>query len=366
MRRLLAFAVTLGVTFPSIALAEDAIKLDPYGFVRLDAVFQTARTQQPQYAMWVLSDDDQPELVIYPRLSRFGVDIGPYELDEVTNVSAKFELDFHGGGSESRANPRMRVVYVDLETGIFQLRAGQDWDLISPLYPAANHDGMMWNAGNLGDRRPQARATFFVPAGDGTLRVAAAAGMTGAIDGQDLDDNGRLDGWESAIPTTQGLVELDLAPIKVGGWGHVARERLAGAADLTSFAVGAHAMLNISDFAWVQGEGWFGQDLSDVRGGIAQPLNGDGEELRAAGGWLEAAVKPVPPYTVAAGFTIDNPIDDLAPGQRSRNLTAYLVNWFRPWDPVKFGLEYVFWQTQYQDAPTGVAHRVVSHLMYIF
>src|SRR5213075_2902130 len=78
---------------------------------------------------------------------------------------------------------------------------GQTWDIISPLFPSPNDDTLMWNAGNIGDRRPQFRYTY-EPARR-PLSVSVGLGLTGAIDAQDLDANGIRDGEDSGLPNVQ-------------------------------------------------------------------------------------------------------------------------------------------------------------------
>lgn len=369
--RLLTLVAAAGLSQPGPAHAQtasDGPTVDLHGFVRLDVIFDDSRMQNPQFPFFVLSEPDgsDPELTIHPRLTRVGLD-AEQRLEDTVDVAGKIEIDFQAGGSESRQLIRLRHGYLALESGMVEVLAGQTWDLISPLWPAANNDGMMWNAGNLGDRRPQLRVTALPALGAGTLRLAAAAGLTGAIDGQDVDMNGRPDGLDATLPTAQMLAEMRLAPLLGGVWAHYARESLDDGTDFESLAVGAHVKLDITEDIWVQGEGWYGQNLDDVRGGIGQNVNAGGEEIRSTGGWIEAGARPLPPYQVAVGFTIDDPIDeDVDPGARERNMALYLAQQLRPWKPVMFALEYLFWTTDYQDAARGRAHRVDAHASFFF
>lgn len=362
--------VLLALALPAgRAGAEEAALFKPYGFIRLDFIVDDSRLSHPQSPFFVPSEDDgnRSEVSIHPRLTRLGIDLVPQTLDESAEVSGTIEVDFQNGGRESRQLPRLRHGYLTLRAGTFELLAGQSWDLISPLWPTANNDSMMWNAGNLGDRRPQLRASLLPAAGEGTLRLAAAVGMTGAVDEQDLDMNGRLDGLDG-LPTVQALAELTMGAIRAGVWGHLAREGLEDETELDSAALGLHARLDLAGTVWLQGEAWYGQNLADVRGGIGQDVTAAGEEIPAAGGWLEVGGKVLPEYTVAAGFTIDDPIDaELDPGARRRNWTAYLVHLVRPWKPVQLGAEYVFWTTRYLGGPPpGTAHRIDLHLTFFF
>jgi hypothetical protein len=342
--------------------------LHPYGFVRLDFIAGDSRLSNIQFPFFAESepDDRSAETSIHPRLSRVGLDLMPFNVTESAQVAGKIEIDFQNGGRESREVPRLRHGYLTLGTPMFELLAGQTWDLIAPLFPTANADSLMWNAGNLGDRRPQIRATAKPPAGDGSLRLAVAVGQTGAVDGQDRDMDMRIDG-QDGLPTAQALAELKIATVTAGVWGHVARETVdATNTDSNSMAVGAHGKVEIGKAA-VQGEVWYGQELSDVRGAIGQAVNGMGEEIAAAGGWLEVAVKPIPQSTTAVGFTIDDPVDDdIDVGQRSRNYVAYLAQHIRPWKAFQVGAEYLFWTTDYKEAEQGRVNRIDVHLTAFF
>jgi len=341
--------------------------IDAYGFIRLDAIWEDSRLSNIQFPFFANSeaDDEDPEYSLHPRLTRAGLNLTPFDLTSSAKLGGKVEIDFQNGGRESRELPRLRHGYFTLTVDTFELLVGQTWDLMGPLFPSANADSLMWNAGNVGDRRPQMRATVSPAVGSGTLRLAVMVGQTGAVDGQDVDMDMRLDG-QDGLPTAQALVELKMAPITAGVWGHAARETV-GDVDFNSEAIGAHAKLDIGDKAMVQGEIWYGQELSDVRGAIGQAANGMGDEIAAAGGWIEAAVKLVPDATTAVGFTIDDPVDDdLDAGQRSRNYVAYLVETVKLGKAFEVGAEYLFWTTDYLEAEKGRVNRFVVHLTAFF
>lgn len=386
--------LSLFATIPSTAMADDPpVEVEPYGFARLDAVYLTHRMNHPQYSMWVRPEDvssgGTPNLTIYGRLTRVGVDFDVSGVENV-DITGKVEADFQNGGSESRPAPRLRHGYGRVASDLWFVLAGQTWDLVSPLYPSAHADALMWNAGNLGDRRPQLRLGVTPGDEEFGLRVAAAAGATGAIDGQDLDDNGRLDGFESGVPMMQGLVELRWtnwtdAPATVGVSGSWAMERLSedlvasperpgygGETVFLSRSINAHLALPLVSWWALRGEAFYGSNLSDVRGGIGQSMNRfTGEELRAVGGWAESLFTPIDVYSLSVGVAIDDVLDeDLPPreaaNRRTQNRAAYAVHKFRPWDPVQIGLEYWYWQTEYTAAPTGTAHRVNLHTSVFF
>ena len=96
-----------------------------------------------------------------PRLTRLGIDWSGPQIAKLGNAKliGKLETDFQNGGTESRQIIRIRHAYVRLDWERFSMLAGQTWDLVSPLFPTVNGDTLQWNAGNVGDRRPQLRVS---------------------------------------------------------------------------------------------------------------------------------------------------------------------------------------------------------------
>ena len=299
-----------------------------------------------------------------------GVKFKPVDLGNDRSLHGVIETDFQNGGSESRQILRIRHAYFNLRTGAFHFLAGQTWDLISPLYPAANIDGLMWNTGNLGDRHPQARLTY-KPAG-GPLNAALALGQTGAVDRKDLDGNGVLDGSEAMQPFVQARVGLELNNIEAGAWFHRGAEEtatpVAGDSSFTSSVVGVDASVSLGSRLSIEGEGWSGSNLSDIRGGIGQGINLEtGEEISSSGGWAHLAVTPADGWKLFAGAMIDAPDEDDVPmGGRSRNQALYLVGHYRPWKKFQAGLEYINWKTEYKGLEDGTANRVDLHFTYYY
>lgn len=184
-------------------------RLKLYGSLRLDSDWDSAPTNDIRLPQWVRSSDraaggkDQDSsFALHPRLTRFGLDFQGLKLERLWDgaVSGKLETDFHNGGSESRQIIRIRHAFLKLAWGDLHLLAGQAWDILSPLWPAPNHDTLMWNAGNLGDRRPQLRLGYEPRLGPGRLSLVAGAALSGAIDAKDLDQDGLRDGEDSGRP----------------------------------------------------------------------------------------------------------------------------------------------------------------------
>ena len=306
---------------------------------------------------------------MYPRLTRIGARFTPVELDKDTSIKGLVEVDFQNGGSESRQILRLRQAYFNLQKGNWHFLAGQTWDVISPLNPAANNDGMMWHAGNLGDRHPQARVAY-KPGGG--FSAAVAAGQTGAVDKQDLDGNGVLDGWDAVRPFVQTRVGLAQKKFKAGAWAHWAMEETAtpvgGETRFTSVVVGLDASVSLTDKLAIEGEGWTGSNLTDIRGGIGQGINREtGEETASTGGWAQVVIKPNDRWRLYAGATIDVPDEEAVPrGGRIRNQAFYVVSRYRPWKNFQAAVEYLHWTTGYKELDDGIANRVDVHFTYYY
>lgn len=372
-------------------------KVSFYGFLRFDAIWDDSRVQNHQYVMWALPEDpmvglkNKSHLTMHPRVTRFGLNVAPMELSERVKANGKIEIDFQAGGTESRAGLRMRHAYFELKSGDFAFLAGQTWQLLSPLYPEVHTDGVLWNAGNLGDRAPQARLTWSPKAGKGAVIAAVGLGATGAVDAQDLDKNSLLDGASSAVPNVQGRLAVEQTlyagrPLKAGFWGHYAKTEtdkpVAGKTGWDSWSAGFELSVPLHSRVAVEGEGWVGQVLSDVRGGIGQNVNVlTGGAIDARGGWAQIATKPTDKTQLYIGGSVDDPDDDDLPSYadvdeadldvttltgRTLNKVAFVSARYRPWAPFQVACEYYYWVTEYKGLQRGIDNRVDLHFSYFF
>ena len=375
--------------------ARPEVEIKPYGFLRLDLIYNDSKTNNSQTTMWVSSEDgvkvavDDEEFVLHPRLTRLGLHVKGGKVDR-SDISGNLEIDFitTPNFSESRQAIRLRHAFLKVLRGEFYLLAGQTWDIISPIFPSVNQDTLMWNAGNTGDRRPQLRAGYEHPLGPGKLSIMGGLGLTGAIDSKDkdLDKNGVRDGEDSGLPNLQariGYTRPGFVPrenMVVGIWGHLAKEeigevsaRIAGENSFTSNSIGGDVILPIISLSPVgsltmRGEVWSGKNLSDFRGGIGQGVNiNTGEEIKSSGGWLEFLIKVNTELQVEVGYTVDNPEDeDLKNGDKTDNTTWYVGGNFKPGGGLLLGIEYINWKTGYKDAPEGTDNRVNLIAQYNF
>ncbi len=356
-----------------------------YGFLRLDAIADSSIPDKAQTPFFIRSPDAQgggdSNLTMHPRLTRLGLDLTGPVLERAggAKIGGKFEVDFQNGGRESRPIIRIRHAYLAMHWPSVSLLAGQTWDLISPLYPSVNNDTLMWNAGNLGDRRPQIRLSNEREIGTGTFTVAGALALTGAVDAQDLDGNGTRDGERSAAPNIQvrmgyhgGLWRDDPDQLSAGLWGLYSWEKtdmpVAGGRSFDGQAVGADVRLTLTKRMRLSGEGWWGHNLDDFRGGINQGVSTEtGREIESTGGWAELSFDLRSGHTVYGGYTVDDPRDGQVPaGGRVRNYAWYIGNRQRLGKPFLVGIDYLRWTTNFAGLRSGTDNRVNAYVQYDF
>jgi hypothetical protein len=348
-----------------------------YGFVRMDLIADSSRPDSLQSPLFIQPTDTvttgRRAFTLHSRLTRVGVNYqGPRVGD--APVSGTLEFDFQNGGRESRAVPRIRHGFFQLSWRRVSLLVGQTWDVISPLYPAVNADTMMWNAGNLGDRRPQIRVSYGALSETTVgLMFVAAIGLTGAVTGQDLDRDGLLDGEESGVPNFQLRVARKARSTVVGLSAHIGREQFEDAAGtstsrLPSYSVNVDYSFSPRPVLTVKGELWVGKNLSDFRGAVGQGVEPISRRtIRSSGGWAELLLAPRESIRFGGGYSRDDPKDaDLGPFGRSSNRAWYTVSQLIVGQGVTLGIDYVDWLTTYADTSRGHDHRVNAYFMYTF
>ncbi len=357
-----------------------------YGFLRVDLVADDSRPDNSQSIFFILSEDPRVgrpnarNFTLYPRLTRLGIAYdGPVvEALGEARMSGQLEVDFQNGGRESRPIIRIRHANLKLTRGDFWLLGGQTWDVISPLFPTVNGDTLMWNAGNIGDRRPQLIAAYEPRFEHGQFSFVGGIGLTGAVDALDLDGNGIRDGEESARPNVQARLGYARDSwvrgqrVSFGVWGHRGWMRttrpVAGRTFWGSQSLGFDYAVPLHERVLLRGEAWWGRNLSDMRGGIGQGVNGTtGAAIRSRGGWVETSFRIHPRFTLHPGFSTDDPRDeDLSSGGRTRNRAWWIASRFPLGGGFLLGAEYLRWITDYKGLHRGTDNRFNLFLQYSF
>jgi len=360
-------------------------RFKPYGYIKLDAVYDDSRTNYGNFILYVPNESahrNDNEFNITARQTRIGIDIIAPELAAWT-AQGRIEFDFYGDGSkshENKAEPMLRHAFITLTRGKFNLIAGQTSDLISPLNPYTLNYTVGWAAGNVGYRRPQLRMTYSHPFGDRhKLTSAVAIARTAGLANEDLDLDLQNDGEDAGFPTVQARCALGtkLFTAKesvVGISGHYGEEEIDWGSltpgkhqkRVKSWSINGDLDIPFSDRWALTGEIFAGYNLDDYFGGILQGVNADARTaVKAIGGWTQLSYQQSPSWKYNLGFGIDDPSnDDLSTGMRSRNSFYYLNTLYSLIPPLTIGLEYSYWETEYQNMSTGTDNRVQTSVIY--
>ena len=386
----LAFSIAAAAVAGTVHAGEKPV-FDLYGFVRFDLMYFDSQMQNDLVPMWVKNEYDgsvkmdDPAFIMHPRLTRIGMRFKGWKINEKWKADVGVEVDFQefASRSESRQSVRMRLGYIRLHRDYWQIMGGQHWDLISPLFPNINLNAVNWNAGNLGDRRPQFRVTFAPQLADGgTVYFAGALALQGAVNMADIDKNGIPDGQDATFPQLQGRFGVkqpvgESVEFRMGVWGHIGQEELYESDTTTvkieydSWSAGADFWMTVGKKVKILGELWTGENLPDLRGGIAQGIDDANRiEIGASGGWGEFDYIASDKTTLIAGYSIDNPRDeDLKhDNMRSKNQMAYGAVRWKPWaGEFMLTLEYMRWWTDFTGFDeTSTSNHVDVNMMYFF
>jgi hypothetical protein len=202
-----------------------------YGYARLDAIEDSTQSFadgiQPNVIARVGTyKGDHPRSTLTARDSRLGAFVGAPTFQGIRS-SAQIELDFYGlEPSDARQNdtiifatPRLRHAFLKFETPIFDVVAGQTYDLFGwgpYFYPTTV--AYLGVPGQIYHRDPQLRIEKKVHFGDFELTAAVAAVKAGERDASVPDGQGGLklsyNGWKGAA--MPGFSRPVLAPLSIG------------------------------------------------------------------------------------------------------------------------------------------------------
>ena len=373
--------------------SQGGARIQFYGMVRTDMIYSQARFDDQINAFWLQPEDgtsaenNDDAFSLDARLTRVGIaidfgDIGPAE----TTGVIEFDFShFQETTAESRTRPRLRLAYVNLDFGDIVLRAGQDWDIISPYDPIVDEHSKLWNTGNLGDLRPQFQAFWRGgnPLGV-SIDVGLALGLTGAVENDDNDFvsgpflTNQRDGFDSGHPHVQLSTSVGFGSwvqgerINIGAWGAWGRletdARFNDEDHFTTWVLGLDLYLPLIRDVHLKGEFFYGQALADFRGGVGQSINTlEGDEIKSIGGWGELYWQTSKFFGIGIGAAIDNPErGDLDVADRASNWVAYLATRQQWSDEIQTGLDVMFWKTQYIAREEGDAFRINAYIQVSF
>ncbi len=361
-RRFQAVAVLVVLLVMSATAVAD-VTTTFYGYIKLDASYDSAMTNDGDFAYIVLPYEEGKEdceFNMTAKQTRLGIKFAGGGTDAV-DMSGVIEFDFYGGGSENKPNPMLRKAYMLFRTSAVDILAGQTSDVISPIVPTTLNYIVLWKSGDIGYRRPQIRLTKAVEVADDTkLKFAVSANRS-----MGRDKNG---GETTGMPSFQGRVAVGTKLMggvaELGVSGLMGREEAVSVADTTTYELDQSVMavdvsLPLGDMVTLKGQYFTGKNLAHYLGGIGQgiaeiPVEGARStelvEIEASGWWAQLTVKPNQSWQFNAGAGSDDPeLDegDTAGNELEKN-TTYFGNAIWTVTPsAVVGFEYAMIETEY-------------------
>jgi len=379
-------AETTGSQSPKIVWSDLDIQL--YGYLKLDAAYDSSRINNGNYAQWVEQennnkDDDQFNMTA--NQSRFGVKINGPD-GEAMNTSGLVEVDFYGSdAAENKAQLMMRHAYMKLDwpESRFNIIAGQTSDVISPLFPSTLNYSVGWWTGNIGYRRPQIRLTKelgFVTGG--FLKLEGA--LTRTIGRDNIYMEGTTDSGEDAgFPTFQGRASMTLPMLgaqeaTIGLSGHWGEEEYDIAVsgrekEFMTWSLNLDYTQPICSKVQINAELFTGENLNAYLGGIGQGVITDTtkpnhyEEIGSKGGWIAAGLGPWDNKRFNVGFAMDD-VDrsNVNDGDRTLNRSVFGNVYCSLNKQTDVAFEISHWRTEYRGPGDADSLRLQTALIYKF
>jgi hypothetical protein len=360
------------------------LDIELYGYLKLDAAYDTALIDNGNYAKWVSTqstNDNDDQFSMTANETRLGMKIkGPNSNGMV--ASGRVEIDFYGGGAENRPNIMMRHAYAELEwpEERFSIIAGQTSDVISPLVPTTINYTVCWSVGNIGYRRPQVRLTkVFNLASDVDLKLEGAIARTIGRNDTMVDANNPSEtGKDSGVPMVQGRVSITFPFINqqsttIGVSGHKGQEEYdlnaaGNYKDFDSWSINMDLTQPFSDKFKVCGEIFTGKDLDAYLGGIGQGVNTTAlKAIGSSGGWVEATFGPWDGTQFNLGYSMEDVHEgDVNIGNRTENRSVFGNVIYALNQQTDIGLELSHWRTEYKGSGDGESVRLQAALKYKF
>lgn len=333
---------------------QPGFSVTPYGYVKLDAVYETGSSSHGNYIIWAANPGDSDGLFhATANQTRLGLKIAAGKIGSFS-VNGVVEIDFYGGGAENKAFNYMRQGYLELKNDKWTIIAGQTWDIINPLNPSTLNYAVMWACGNIGYRRPQLSVKHTLTTGK--TQLTFQAGILRTIAG-DLDNDGIDDGTAEAMPTLQGRLAARIpfnkdGSLQIGLSGHSGNSQ--GKVPYDSHSLNVDLSLVFSKRLQLLGEFYRGKNMLPYMGAIAQGTNAALQtEIESSGFYAAIQAALTDKLKVNAGFGQDKPDEEtLSPGNRSKNTALYANAVYSLNKALAIGFEILHVATDYLGADT--------------
>ncbi|MDD3586360.1 MAG: hypothetical protein PHQ75_04195 [Thermoguttaceae bacterium] len=389
----------LDASLNKLAIRKGDFTFVPYGYIFASGVYDTCATVPGEVALYSQSKaiNGKPLSVVDARPSRFGVRVQGPEIDTLPGyeVNAVFEADFEGLVSVSRNKGgfQLRKANVELnnrERGI-RWMFGQDWEVISPLYPQMLSYLPACFAGNIGYRRCQFRRDQKFEISSNCKFLVELAIADDVI--SDFTSVADATGRSSGLPTFEGRFAVSLGeearcglPITVGFSGHYGEQLYnfsglpgtyvsVGEKDMTvpTWSLNLDVDVPVTERFRIQGEYYVGENLSGFFGGINQGVDLFRRAgIKDRGGWICFHTSMTDKLCNNTGFALDKPDKDSLVGTslpsggfttaRTKNeliFTNFMYSWSKA---LMTGVEFSYILTDYRKANVSGSEPVFSYM----
>lgn len=363
MRQIIALvsaALMLGVSGTSVAevklMDNDVHQIGLYGFVKMDATYQDDDMNDktaPRFA--VVSGDDGTNLTA--QHSRFGLKWHGPKLDNGWKADAVLEVDLFDGSSHNQMKVRDRLAAFTISNDKHAILMGQHWDIFSPLNVTTfMTNGNLWQAGNLGFRRAQARYTY---TGDNFT-------LAGSINDPSMSGESS----ETDSPIWEGRVGTTLAGIKLGVSGAYGKDDTTLPSDDTDiYGLSADAVWKINDNYTVKGEIATGENMAVFLSRSKVNLATEDEE-EATSGWAQV-VYSGDNWNWWAGGAFES-LDEIDSGTTEDTWMVFagleykLKSALLGGAPVRFGVEVAHFESEIKNGEEPDANQIIFSGSYHF
>jgi hypothetical protein len=359
-----------------------------YGKVKLDASYDSSRTDVGNFARWVEPENLNPndeQFNMTANETRLGMLINGPD-DGNLKTSGRVEIDFYGGGDENKSHLMMRHAYMKMDwpNKRFNIIAGQTSDVISPLVPSTLNYSVFWWVGNIGYRRPQIRLTKeYTVKNNVDLKLECALARTIGRTNTPLPVAFRTDSGEDAgFPSVQARFGVTLPVFgkkktTIGVSAHWGQEEYDIAINGTgankkflSWSLNMDLNQPVNDKCTIKAEVFTGENLSAYLGGIGQGVTTTAginqyEEIGSSGGWIAAGFGPWGKFS----YNIGVGMDDVKKGNvqisnKTMNRCVFANAIYAANKHTDIGLELSHWRTEYYG--NGDAESLRAQLSFIY
>lgn len=302
------FALTLPTQVGAVVPLGDTVDL--YGFIKLDATYQSDSMNSDTAPRFVTGDGDGT-VNFTPMHSRFGLKwTSPIEFNG-WKTNAQLELDLFDP-SRNQMKVRVRHANFNLTKDSSSWLFGQYWDVFSPLGPTTfMTNGYLWQTGNIGFRRAQIRYSYKSDIFNVQVSVNDPVNSTSQAGVGNKSDTPLIEGRLGFTFGQGGKTKLGVSVAS-------GEDQDSSGADHDVTGVSIDAIIPITGGLSIKGEVASGENLQVF-------LSRAGQEQDVTSGWVELVYKSSE-YGAWLGYAAESiDSDDLAAATDREDTTAILL-----------------------------------------